>query len=376
MKREDWLAALQRLAGPVLDTAAEGRLRAAMTLERRPGSEVARNGRTYKRECFSPFEAVARLICGLSPWLSLAPDALDQQERRLQEKASALAARAIAQQLAPDSDDCAGFSELNFDHSPLLVNAAFLALALVRSKRWCMTLPHEVRDALLGAFQSARSCLPPQSNWLLFSCMLEAGIRLLGGDADRLRVDYGFRQFDRWYLGDGIYGDGAQFAADYYNSYVIQPMLLALCDSFPDVAGELHGAIRARARTCGEHLERMIAPDGSFPALGRSITYRCGAFHLLAALALRGELPPALSIGGVREALGRTICTTLAPESYRADGFLSIGLRGSQPELGEHYITTGSLYLCATAFLPMGLGPEDPFWTAPAADWTQKRLWK
>ena len=29
--------------------------------------------------------------------------------------------------------------------------------------------------------------------------------------------------------------------------------------------------------------ERLIAPDGTFPALGRSIAYRCGAFHLLGA---------------------------------------------------------------------------------------------
>lgn len=29
-----------------------------------------------------------------------------------------------------------------------------------------------------------------------------------------------------WYKGDGIYGDGAEFHLDYYNSYVIHPLLL------------------------------------------------------------------------------------------------------------------------------------------------------
>ena len=37
-----------------------------------------------------------------------------------------------------------------------------------------------------------------------------------------------------------------------------------------------------RAARYAAVLERMIAPDGSFPALGRSIVYRCGAFHALA----------------------------------------------------------------------------------------------
>ena len=29
-----------------------------------------------------------------------------------------------------------------------------------------------------------------------------------------------------WYKGDGVYGDGPPFHWDYYNSFVIQPMLL------------------------------------------------------------------------------------------------------------------------------------------------------
>jgi hypothetical protein len=43
--------------------------------------------------------------------------------------------------------------------------------------------------------------------------------------------------------------------------------------------------------------------------------------------------------------------------------------------LAEGYISTGSLYLCTTAFLPLGLPPGDPFWTAPAAEWTARRAW-
>ncbi len=41
----------------------------------------------------------------------------------------------------------------------------------------------------------------------------------------------------------------------------------------------------------------------------------------------------------------------------------------------EGYISTGSLYLAATAFLPLGLPPTDPFWSASAAPTTQETAW-
>ena len=46
-----------------------------------------------------------------------------------------------------------------------------------------------------------------------------------------MRVDYALRQHDQWYKGDGIYGDGPQFHWDYYNSFVIHPMLLDVLDA-------------------------------------------------------------------------------------------------------------------------------------------------
>jgi hypothetical protein len=49
---------------------------------------------------------------------------------------------------------------------------------------------------------------------------------------------------------------------------------------------EMGERVRDRARRFAAILERLIAPDGSFPAVGRSIAYRCGAFQLLAQMAL------------------------------------------------------------------------------------------
>lgn len=43
--------------------------------------------------------------------------------------------------------------------------------------------------------------------------------------------------------------------------------------------------------------ERMIAPDGSYPVLGRSVSYRSAAFQVLGACALFGKLPESLKPG-------------------------------------------------------------------------------
>jgi len=65
-----------------------------------------------------------------------------------------------------------------------------------------------------------------------------------------------------------------------------------------------------------------------------------------------------------------------APGTFDANGWLTVGFCGHQPHLGENYISTGSLYLCAAVFLPLGLKPSDPFWSAPAEDWTARRIWR
>jgi hypothetical protein len=134
--------------------------------------------------------------------------------------------------------------------------------------------------------------------------------------------------------------------------------------------------IRRRAQRYAAIQERAIAADGSFPPIGRSLTYRCGAFHLLAEMALRNALPESVSPEQTRCALSAVIHRTLAaPGTFTPEGWLQIGLAGHQPSLGETYISTGSLYLCTAAFLPLGLPASHRFWTGPETPWTAKRIW-
>jgi hypothetical protein len=61
--------------------------------------------------------------------------------------------------------------------------------------------------------------------------------------------------------------------------------------------------------------------------------------------------------------------------TFDEQGWLRIGLSGHQPALGEPYISTGSLYLCSVALLPLGPPAADPFWSAPAQPTSWERLW-
>lgn len=367
-ERAYWVDMLTRTAAPVLESLSEGRLRERMPVEVKPGVAVA------DRVPVTHLEAFGRTMAGLAPWLELGAD--DSAEGRQRAHFLGLSRRALAHAVDPASPDFMNFT----DHRQPLVDAAFLAHAVVRAPRtlWDGVDP-AVRRRLVDALVTTRSITPYYSNWLLFSTMVEAALLRMGEAWDPVRVDLTVRKVAEWYLGDGIFGDGPEFHWDYYNSFVIQPFMLDVLRLVRDrdrAYATLHDRQLASSRRYGEILERQVAPDGSFPATGRSLTYRCGAFQLLAQLALQGLLPDSLQPAQVRSALGAVIRRTMQPAgTFDPDGWLRLGLAGSQPDLAEWYISTGSLYLCTTGFLPLGLPADDSFWTAPAMPWTSVRIW-
>jgi len=363
--RAIWLGLLRRIADPVLSHLGAGTLKARMPVEQAAGAD---------RRDVTHLEALGRLVAGIAPWIELPSDGSD--EGRLRDTTAARTRAAIDRAVDATSPDFLNFTR----GGQPLVDAAFLAHGLVRARVALVErLDPKTRQNLIAALESTRTIVPGYNNWLLFSAMVEAGLAVLGARPDLVRVDYALRQHDAWYKGDGAYGDGAAFHWDYYNSFVIQPMLIDVLD----VLGDRQAAWKAliarvdeRARRYAAVQERLIAPDGSFPPLGRSLAYRCGAFQLLAQMALRRSLPDAVPPAQVRGALTAVIRRTLeAPGTFDRDGWLRIGFCGHQPGVGESYISTGSLYLCTAAFLPLGLPPSDPFWSAPAVPWTSQRAW-
>jgi hypothetical protein len=366
--RQYWARTLAKIAEPVLKNLAAGTLKRNMPVE-------CVTGNPAERARYTHLEAMGRLLAGIAPWLEAPLEA--GAERESQQRYAGLARDAIRSATDPQSPDFLNFHE----GSQPLVDCGFLAQALLRAPNalW-KKLDAGTQRNLAAALASSRVITPGFNNWLMFAATVEAALAMTGERWDAMRIDYAVRQHQQWYAGDGVYGDGPQFHWDYYNSFVIQPMLL---DVLRGIGAHSRNWERflpdtmARAKRYAAIQERLISPEGTYPAVGRSIAYRCGAFQLLAQMALVGELPAPLTGARVRGALTAVIKRLLeAPGTFDTGGWLTIGLCGHQPHLGESYISTGSLYLCATVLLPLGLRPADAFWSAPAEDWTSRRIWR
>ena len=361
------LALLARLAEPVLANLARGTLKRNMPVECVAGAEADRRKYTY-------LEAFGRLLAGIAPWLEVALEA--GTERDAQQRLANLAREALRSATNPKSPDFLNYSE----GAQPVVDCGFLSQALLRAPNelW-RKLDPAVQRNVAAALASSRTITPGYNNWLLFSAMVETALAMMGERWDAMRIDYAVRKHNEWYVGDGMYGDGPQFHWDYYNSFVIQPMLLDTLRNINALSrrwARFEADAVTRARRYAAIQERLIGPDGSFPAIGRSITYRCGAFHLLAQSALLGQLPPQVTPSQVRGALTAAMRKVMdAPGTFDDSGWLRIGFCGHQPHLGENYISTGSLYLCSVALLPLGLKPADPYWSAPGEEWTSRRIW-
>lgn len=365
-QRAYWVQSLIKIAEPVLENLAKGELKRRMPVEARdPG-----------RAQYTHLEALGRTLAGIAPWLACR--GLQGEEEKQRARLASLAQEALDMATDPGSPDYLNFHQ---GMQPI-VDAAFLAHAILRAPAvlW-EALEARVQRNLVAALKATRVGRKPAfNNWLLFSAIIEAALARMGErDWDRMRVDYALRQHEQWYLGDGVYGDGPRFHWDYYNSFVIQPMLLDVLAAVGDEDPEwrrLKEPVLRRAQRYAAIQERLISPEGTYPVIGRSSAYRFGAFQLLAQIALMKSLPDGLSPAQVRCALTAVIQRTLsAPGTFDKDGWLTIGVCGHQPGLGEGYISTGSLYLCTTVFLPLGLPPEDPFWKDPNEPWTAQKIW-
>lgn len=369
--RQYWVATLDRIAYPVISTLARGTLKKEMPLYG-PAERAAKV--TY-------LEAFGRTFSGIAPWLELGPD--ESEEGRLRGRYIEMTLKAIDNATNPDSPDFMNFTE---EQQPL-VDAAYLAHGLLRARTqiWEKLSP-QVRQRVIDCLKSTRAIRTPNNNWLLFSGIIEAFLLDIGGGHDIMRIDYAVNKHLERYKGDGVYGDGEPFHWDYYNSIAIQPMLADICRIMKEknlFGGRFFLSVNTSYETIIRRLQRYaviqqysISPEGTFPPFGRSLTYRTGVFHALGLVALMGKLSPRTPPAQVRCAMTAVIRRLLEAEgTFDENGWLRIGLCGYQPSLGESYITTGSLYMCATGFLPLGLPADDPFWTDPDDDWTTVRIW-
>lgn len=362
-----WTTLLYKISFPVIHNVAEGTLTKNLPLEKGPGYGLNVTKVTY-------LEAVGRTMVGIAPWLALEDD--DSKEGLMRKKLRTELLKGLPNLVNPAHPDYLNFRT---EQQPI-VDAAFMAHAFLRAqKQLWEPLDSITKIRFITEFASLRNRKAYNNNWLLFSGITEAFLLKIGEQADTTKMNLAYRKFKDWYVGDGLYKDGEKFAMDYYNAFVIHSMLVDLLAIIVDknmIAKSEYDEALKRMQRYAELQERMISPEGTYPTIGRSLTYRVGALQTLAHVSLMEKLPAIINPAQVRSAITKVMHNQFdAAGTFSNEGWLQLGLVGHQPEIADTYTSTGSLYLCTTGFLALGLPATNIFWTAPAAEWTSKKAW-
>lgn len=365
--RAYWVSVISKMTTPILENISKGTFQKNMPM-------IVSESFDSRNSKVGYLEAFGRLMAGIAPWLALPAD--NSNEGKIRSKFLQQALLGIQHGVDPSSPDYFAWRDKS---TQTLVDAAHLALGLLRApKALWEPLPENTKKQLIEEFKHIRWITPNQSNWLLFASMTETFLLTVGVEPDRKKIDHAIDKFDKdWYVGDGWYSDGARFSYDYYNGYVIHCMLVETLKHNAQVSPayqEKYDRAYKRMQRYAEHLERMISPEGYYPVIGRSSTYRNGGFQPLSAVALDKKLPATLKPSQVRGAMTAMLKKIYSHDIYDKYGWLVLGLTSSQQgNIADSYTNTGSLYEASLSFLTLGLPADDEFWTAKAEPWTSQK---
>ncbi|SER03929.1 DUF2264 domain-containing protein [Pedobacter rhizosphaerae] len=365
--RQIWVKALYKIAYPVIHNLSKGTLKQNLPLEKGNNYNLKLQDVTY-------LEAVGRTIAGVAPWLGLPDDNTEEGNLRKGMRLELL--QGLKNAVDPQNPDYLNFRS----QAQAIVDAAYLAQTFIRApKALWEPLDQVTKKRYIEEFKSLRTRTGAYNNWLLFAGLTEGFLMSIGEQYDPARIQFAVNKVTEWYVGDSWYKDGEKFSMDYYNSYVMHPMMVDLTKILSEQkkgsTDNYNQALKRMVRYA-EYLERIIGTDGSYPAYGRSVTYRTAAFQALAQVALMDQLPAGVTPAQVRCALTQVFLKMYdGNQNFDDKGWLVLGFNGHQPELADVYTSTGSLYMATLAFLPLGLPAENKFWSDPSAPWTAVKAW-
>lgn len=367
--RAYWVGLLDKIASPVLSNMSKGELRKNMIMEYSPTWDGRNKEVGY-------MEAFGRLIAGLAPFLALPDEAGTEGEIRRRLRTQTL--QSLAHAVDPASPDYLFWGDGKTAQP--LVDAAYIAQALLTApKTLWQPLGDTTQKQFITEFKNIRRIKPFNSNWLLFAAIIETFLLSIGEAIDAARIDTAIDKINSWYVGDGWYSDGDKFHFDHYNGFVIHPMLVDVLKVNTEKGRrekKEYAIAYKRMQRYGSFQERYISPEGTYLVVGRSSTYRVGAFQPLVKLALENHLPADIAPAQVRCALTAVMKRMFIPATFTRQGWLTLGLIGDQQQnLADYYSNTGSMYITSLVFLPLGLPATHPFWADPFTEWTQRKAW-
>ncbi len=367
--RAYWVSLLDKIATPILLNMSKGQLRKNMPVE----YSATWDGRNKQ---VAYMEAFGRLIGGIAPFLALPVDGT--AEGKVRARLLKQTQESLSHSVDPQSPDYLFWGDGKTTQP--LVDAAHIAQALLYAPDvlW-KPLSEKTKQQLIHEFTTIRRIKPWNNNWVLFAAMIETFLLSIGQPIDEARIDNAIDKINSWYVGDGWYNDGDYFHFDHYNGYVIHPMLvdvLRVNVAYGRRTAKEYESAYKRMQRYASFQERYISPEGTYLVVGRSSTYRVGAFQPLVKLALEQKLPKGIQPAQVRCALTKVMQRMFVPATFTKTGWLTLGLVGDQQtDLADYYSNTGSMYVTALVFLSLGLPATDAFWAAPFTEWTQLKAW-
>jgi hypothetical protein len=365
--REYWADLMYKIAYPVLSNLSKGQLRKSMPIEVSPVWDGRDKNVAY-------MEAFGRTMAGIAPWFSLKDDTTKESRQRRELREFAL--QSFANSVDTNNPD---YLLWNKEGQPL-VDAAFITQSFLRapSALW-EPLNSVTKKNFVKEFKALRRVKPGANNWVLFAAMIETFLLTIEEQYDEERINTAINKINEWYKGDGWYGDGEHFHFDYYNSYVIQPMLLDILNVLVKkgkAKQEQYDLAIKRMQRYSDFLERLVSPEATYPAFGRSITYRIAVFQPLSQLVLMDKLPVHITAPQVRSLLTAVMKRMFEQRGvFTKENWLQLGFAGHQPSVADSYSNTGSMYLTSVAFLPLGLPPDHLFWSGPFTEWSSRQAW-
>jgi hypothetical protein len=371
--REKWINIMIKIISPIIDNLSNNLLKQNWKVEYSPKWDGRNKDVAY-------LEAFGRLLWGITPWLILPDD--NTNETILRKSIKEKIMKCIKNGFNNKSNDYF----INPHESQNLVDCAYIAQSFIKGKNILWDpLDNNTKESIINVFKNLKKHYKLHNNWILFTAMIETFFIIINNDPDYFKIQIAIEKIDKWYVGDGWYKDGENFHMDYYNSYVIHSMLIDICGVLKNninknISSEYkqkYELFLERMHRYSEFLERIISVDGSFPPIGRSITYRTAVFQSLSHTVLIGRISNKLTYGQIKGGLNAVINNFFnGNQNFDNNGYLVLGFNGHQPEIADVYSNSGSMYICTTIFLPLGLPNTHEFWNCEISDWTQKKALK
>jgi hypothetical protein len=300
-------------------------------------------------------EAVARALWALVP-LALSGGSNDAHWTRVRD--------GLVAGTNPDHPDYWGAPQA-FDQRLVEMAPIGVGLLFAPDRLWD-PLTGRQRDRLGAWLEQIDRCDLHPNNWQCFRMLVDLGRAHVGLHYDPAALTTALDGIEARACDDGWYDDataGSKPVFDWYTAFAFHVYgLLAACGDTTSVIGTARtDRYRQRAALFARQLRAWFAPDGRALAYGRSMTYRFAQAAFWGMLAAADV--EALPWGEVRGLYFRNLRSWANDPIADERGRLTVGYAYAHPAVAEPYISAGSPYWAAKAFLALLAPAGHPFWT-------------